>query len=148
MGKITLANNMFETVTIENPNGEIVAKFSFNPSDSDIVFRYEEFVKGMNDIVPAIERYEKENENQSSFEKAKGMLAEINAVIYEKFNTFLAGDVAKDIFSVMGPLSPTPYGYYFIFIIERIAEIINDISGTNLKKMESKIQKHTSKYIR
>lgn len=148
MAEIILGKDIYETITIKNPAGDILSQFSFNPSDSNIVFRYEEFVKGMSDITPRIEEYERANEDKSQYEKAKGMITEIDAVIYEKVNNLLNCDVAKDIFSVMGPLSPTPYGYYFTFIIEQITQVINDIAGTNLKKMDMKIKKHTSKYHR
>ena len=144
MAEIILGKEMYETVTIKNYQGELLAHFSFNPSDTNIVKRYEDFVKGYADIAPKIEKYE--NIAETELEKAKLMLHEIDSVIYELMNTLLDGDCAKDIFGVMGPLSPTPHGYYVTFIIEHIATLINNVTGANLKKMDAKVKKHTSKY--
>lgn len=144
MAEIILGKEMYETVTIKNYQGELLAKFSFNPSDTNIVKRYEDFIKGYDEIAPKIEKYE--NIGANEVEKAKLMLQEIDSVIYELMNTLLDGDYAKDIFGVMGPLSPTPHGYYVTFIIEHIAKLINNVTGANLKKMDAKVKKHTSKY--
>ena len=146
MTEVTLGQEFYETVRIKDAGEKILSEFSFNPSDSNIVARYEEFMKQFPKIAEKIEEYESANQEVGKFEKAKGMLAQIDAIVYEEFNKLLNNDVAKDIFSVMGPLSPTPYGYYMTFILEQILEAINKATGAKLKKMDAKVVKHTAKY--
>lgn len=146
MTDITLGKDFYETVRIKDSNGNVLSEFSFNPSDSNIVERYEEFKNMFPEIEKRINEYESVNQPNGNYEKVKGILSQADAVIYEQFNKLLNADVAKDIFSVMGPLSPTPYGYYMTFILENILEAINKATGAKLKKMESKVAKYTAKY--
>lgn len=146
MSDIILMPEVYETVNIKRGE-EVLASFSFNPSDANIVYRYDEFVAGLEGLVNKITEYEKENENKSKHEKAKAMLEAINKEIHEKVDTLVNASVSKDIFSVMGALSPLPNGdYYFTFIVEQIGNKINNATGQRVKKMEMKIKKHTAKY--
>ena len=146
MSDIILMPEVYETINIKNGD-ETLASFSFNPSDANIVHRYDDFVAGLEDLVTKIADYEKENENKSKHEKAKAMLEAINKEIHEKVDTLVNAKVSKDIFSVMGALSPLPNGdYYFTFIVEQIGNKINNATGQRVKKMEMKIKKHTAKY--
>lgn len=146
MADIVLGKEFFETVRIKDASGKVLSEFSFNPSDTGIVARYDDFTKALPVIAEKIEAYESANSNKNSFERAKELLQEIDSLVYEQFNRFLDGDVAESIFSVMGPLSPTPYGYYMTFILEQILEAINKSTNAKLKKMDAKISKHTAKY--
>lgn len=147
MSDIILQKEVFETVCIKKHDGTVLSEFSFNPSDSNIVTRYDDFVDGLKELIDKINNYEKENENKSNHEKAKKMLEEIDKEIYFKVDDLLNASVAGYIFSVMGPLSPLPSGdYYFVFIIEQIGNKIKNATGQRVKKIEMKIKKHTSKY--
>lgn len=147
MSDIILQKEVFETVCIKKHDGTVLSEFSFNPSDSNIVTRYDDFVDGLKELIDKINNYEKENENKSNHEKAKKMLEEIDKEIYFKVDDLLNASVAGYIFSVMGPLSPLPSGdYYFVFIIEQIGNKIKNATGQRVKKIEMKIKKHTGKY--
>ena len=146
MSDIILMPEVYEEVPIKRGN-EVLATFSFNPSDANIVYRYDNFVAELEDLVKKIAEYEKENENKSKHEKAKAMLEAIDNEIHEKIDTLVNAKVSKDIFSVMGALTPMPNGeYYFTFMVENIGRIINEKTGQRVKKMEMKIKKHTAKY--
>lgn len=146
MSDIILMPEVYETINIKKGD-ETLASFSFNPSDANIVHRYDDFIAGLDELVNKIADYEKENSNKSKHEKAKAMLEAINKEIHEKVDTLVNAKVSKDIFSVMGALSPLPNGdYYFTFIVEQIGNKINNATGQRVKKMEMKIKKHTAKY--
>ena len=147
MGNIFLPKETYEEICIKKHDGTVLSKFSFNPSDANIVERYEEFVDGLGELEKKIDDYEKQSAKKSDYEKAKEMLKKINEFIYEKVDYLLNENASKDIFNVMGPLSPLPSGhYYFTFIIEQIGNKIQNATGSRVKKMEMKIKKHTSKY--
>ena len=147
MSDIILQKEVYETVSIKRHDGKVLSEFSFNPSDANIVYRYEEFETGLKELADKISVYEKANENNSEREKTYNMIREISKEIYHKVNVLLNADVAENIFSVMGPLSPLPSGdYYFMFIIEQIGNKIQNATGQRVKKMEMKIKKHTAKY--
>lgn len=143
MGDIILAKEIYETVRIKDHTGKVLSEFSFNPSDANIVGRYEEFIKGLEGLRGEIQQYEDSN----SYKENSDKLQVVNQKIYEKVNYLLNADVADSIFSVMGPLSPLPSGdYYFTFILDQIGKKITNATGARIQKINMKIQKHTAKY--
>lgn len=146
MGDIILSKEIYETVRIKDHTGKVLSEFSFNPSDANIVGRYEEFLKGLEDLRSQIHVYEK-SENDGTYDKNAGMLDAINKGIYERIDCLLNADAAESIFSVMGPLSPLPSGdYYFSFILDQIGKKITNATGVRMRKIEMKVKKHTAKY--
>lgn len=146
MGDIILSKEIYETVRIKDHTGKVLSEFSFNPSDANIVGRYEEFVKELEELRNKIQAYE-DAEKSGAYDKNAGMLDVINKNIYERVDCLLNADAAESIFAVMGPLSPLPSGdYYFTFIIEQIGKKIQDATGARIQKINMKIQKHTAKY--
>lgn len=146
MGDIILGKEVFETIRIKDYNGKVLSEFSFNPSDANIVQRYENFVNSFSDLVKQIANYE-EGMDKGEYEQGKEKLQLINQSIHEKMNYLLNTDAAESIFSVMGALSPLPSGdYYFTFILEQIAQKIQSATGSRIQKMDMKIRKHTAKY--
>lgn len=146
MGDIILSKEIYETVRIKDHTGKVLSEFSFNPSDANIVGRYEEFVKGLEDLRVQIQAYE-DDENSDKYDKNAEKLDVINKSIYEKVDCLLNADVAASIFSVMGPLSPLPSGdYYFAFILDQIGKKITNATGARMQKIEMKVKKHTAKY--
>lgn len=146
MGDIILSKEIYETVRIKDHTGKVLSEFSFNPSDANIVERYDNFINGFEDLKKQIEEYESTTEN-GTYEKGLKKLGIINQKIHEKVNYLLNADVADSIFSVMGALSPLPSGdYYFTFILEQIGKKIQNATGARIQKMDMKIKKHTAKY--
>lgn len=147
MSDIILSQDIYEPVRIKRADGKILSEFYFNPSDANIVERYDEFVDGMKELSEKIKNYENIKEKNNNIEKTKTALKEISMEIGEKVNKLLNEEVSDKIFNVMGPLTPLPDGdYYFVFIIDQIGIKIKNATGQRLNKMEMKIKKHTSKY--
>lgn len=149
MSDIILSKDILETVRIKDHTGKILSEFSFNPSDANIVDRYEEFVNGFEALRDEILAYEEANEKSGDYDKEREKLHLINKKIHESINHLVNADVADNIFSVMGALSPLPSGdYYFTFIVEQIGQKIQNATGARMEKMDIKIRKHTVKYHR
>lgn len=147
MSDIILQKEVYETVCIKKHDGTVLSKFSFNPSDANIVERYELFVKGLEELSGKIISYEKMSEGKFNQEKAYEVFKDITNDIYHRVNTLLNEDVSDSIFSVMGPLSPLPSGdYYFMFIVDQIGIKVQKATGHRMKRIEMKIKKHTKKY--
>lgn len=148
MSDIILSKEIYETVKIKDHEGKVLSEFSFNPSDVNIVDRYNKFLEGFEDLKNEIISYESSAE-KDDYEKSVEKLHMVNDKIHAKVNELLNADVSDSIFSVMGALSPLPSGdYYFTFIIEQIGKKINEATGARMKKIDMKISKHTGKYHR
>lgn len=130
----------FKTYDIVNQDGKLLGQFSFNPSDVNIIYRYEEVVKSLQTIGQEMEEKEKEL-------GLKEALSAMDVIVYEKINYLLNADVAKEFFSIMGPFTPLESGEYFVeTVLGAIGHVIEMETGKRTKKMDAKIKKHTSKY--
>ena len=137
--KITI-NTGFKTYDLVNEKDELLGQISFNPSDVNITQRYKKVVEDL----------EKMDVGEKTSNKAEDLIESIrkaDEIIYEKINYLTNADIAETLFSIMGPFSPMPTGQYFVeYIMEVIGNIITQETGARVKKMNKRIQKHTSKY--
>ena len=137
--KITI-NTGFKTYDLVNEKDELLGQISFNPSDVNITQRYKKVVEDL----------EKMDVGEKTSNKAEDLIESIrkaDEIIYEKINYLTNADIAETLFSIMGPFSLMPTGQYFVeYIMEVIGNIITQETGARVKKMNKRIQKHTSKY--
>ena len=140
MGNKIVIDDGYKTYDSENKEGRLLGQFSFNPSDTGIIHRHAEVVKSLEELEMSISS----NDGKKSLDEA---LKEVEAVIYEKINYLLDADVAEKFFSIMGPFSPLASGQFFIeTVLDAIGQAISAETGERVKKINSKIKKHTSKY--
>ena len=140
MGNVIKINDGYKTYDIVNQDDKLLGQFSFNPSDTNIIKRHAE-------VVEALEKLELDisaNEDEKGLYEA---LKKVEAVVYEKINYLLDADVAEKFFYIMGPFSPLASGQFFIeTVLDAIGQAISAETGERVKKINSKIKKHTSKY--
>lgn len=142
MGNVIKINDGYKTYDIVNQDDKLLGQFSFNPSDTNIIHRHAE-------VVEALEKLELEISSKTEEESLNEAFKEIEAVVHEKINYLLGADVVDKFFSIMGPFSPLASGQFFIeTVLDAIGQAISAETGARVKKINSKIQKHTSKYHR
>lgn len=142
MGNVIKINDGYKTYDIVNQDNKLLGSFSFNPSDTNIIHRHAEVVEALEKLKLDISAKKDETSLDEAFKA-------VEAVVYEKINYLLNADVAENFFSIMGPFSPLASGQYFIeSVIDAIGQAISAETGARVKKINSKIQKHTSKYHR
>ena len=142
MGNVIKINDGYKTYDIVNQDDKLLGSFSFNPSDTNIIHRHAEVVEALEKLELDISAKKDETSLDETFKA-------VEAVVYEKINYLLNADVAENFFSIMGPFSPLASGQYFIeSVIDAIGQAISAETGARVKKINSKIQKHTSKYHR
>lgn len=140
MGNVIKINDGYKTYDIVNQDDKLLGSFSFNPSDTNIIHRHAEVVEALEKLELNISANKDETSLNEAFKAVEG-------VVYEKINYLLNADVAENFFSIMGPFSPLASGQYFIeTVIDAIGQAISAETGERVKKINSKIRKHTSKY--
>ena len=114
--------------------GETIGQFRFNPTDLDIVKRYEKVVEKMS----AITLPEKPDEKD---------ILSVSDEIKDSFDYLLNYKVSDGIFAKCNPLTPITNGdFYFENVMEGIANLIEKTMNQRIEKKRTKIQKATSKY--
>ena len=114
--------------------GEVIGQFRFNPSDLDILRRYEAVVDAMNAIVIPEDA------------GADDMLR-VSDEIKKQFDFLLNYNVSDGIFAKCNPFSMTAGGdFYFESVLDGIAGLIEKVTNQRIEKKRKKIEKATAKY--
>lgn len=140
MSNQIIIDDGFKTYELVNKEKKVLGVIAFNPSDVNIVHRYKK-------VVEELEKIDVNVKAEGDTEETIEAIRQADEIAYEKINYLANADVAKTLFSIMGPYSIMPSGQSFVeYIMEVIANIITQETGVRVKKMNKRIQKHTSKY--
>lgn len=121
-----------KTYAIKNKQGEILAEFTFRPSDTNIINRYEE-----------VKDFFKELDETDE----KADVKEYEQKFIEQMNYLVNAETGNTFFSIMGPFSPMPDGSLFCEVcLNAVVEVINAEFDTRLEKTKSHMNKYLQKY--
>lgn len=124
-----------ETIEITNGKGEVTGSFLFNPTDFDILKRYESVQKHFENL----KIDESGDQTESAFK--------ISKEIKEQFDFLLNSDASESLFKNCNPLSPMQDGrMFFEYVFDTIAKFIEKELNTRLKKTKSRVDEYTAKY--
>lgn len=138
MGNTIVIDDGRKTYEIANKQGEIIGRFSFNPSDLGIATRYDRVI----DRVNAIQLPADINADQLSAE-----LQRVNDEVCECLDYLLNDNVSENFFSIMNPLTPMANGQLYVEnVLDAIGKIVEEETGARMEKVNSKLKKYTQKY--
>lgn len=119
-------------------NGRVVGSFWVNPSDLDIIRRFNTVMDKFNAI---------EFPTESEGEEYALALAEVGDKIKELFNDLLGDGSADAIFSQSSPLALTEKGdFYCENVMSGVSNLLVEMFGDRINKKAARIQKATEKY--
>lgn len=122
-----------KTYNIKNKKGERLGQFTFKPSDTNIISRYEEVVEFLN-------RFAIPDNTDESRKKAE------NEII-EKISFLIGADARESFFSIMGAFSVLPSGeLFFENVVNAVANVIEREMAVRTKKVQSRVNKYVAKY--
>lgn len=119
-----------ELIEIVDSDGNVTGRFRWNPSDLDIVKRFDSVVNFFNSM--------QVNENNAD---------EISEAIKNQANYLLdSPDAAEELFHC-NPLTPRSDGtYYFEYVFNTLAEFVKSELKVRVPKVTSRMKKYTAKY--
>ena len=140
MSNQIIIDDGFKTYELINKDKKVLGVISFNPSDVNIAKRYKK-------VVDEFERTDFKPKTGKSAEDTIEAIEELDKFVYEQIDYLMDTPISENLFSIMGPFSIMASGQYFVeYIMEVVGNIITKETGARVKKMNKRIQKHTSKY--
>lgn len=128
-------NDGSKSYEIVNQDDQVLGVFRFNPSDSNLIEKY-------NDVVESLRTYALESD--SGEEQA---VKEASGLIRDKLDALFGEDTSKTFFSIAGPLTPLSNGQFYIEnILEAIGAVIETEMEVRVKKVRKRMDKYTDKY--
>lgn len=121
-------------VVFKNNNGEVFSEFSFNPSDTGLLSRYDSFIEFLESLEI------KEDGDTAS------QILEFENSIKEKIDELFNRNVSESIFKTYSPCTIFQNGDMFIeVVIKHMGDVIEKETDNRLKKKVAKIKKATEK---
>lgn len=126
-----------KTYEIVNQDDVVLGTFTFNPSDVNIIKRYDA-------VVAELQKYA--DEAQTEVFTAE-RLREVEDKIVEMMNELTGADTSKSFFSICGALSPMANGNLFVQnVLEGIGAVIEHETKARMKKMDEQAKKYLEAY--
>ncbi|MGL5514975.1 MAG: hypothetical protein ACRDBM_17310 [Sporomusa sp.] len=124
-----------ETIEIKNSNGEVTGSFLWNPTDFDIIKRYDK-------VRDYFESMKIDNNDDGTDAAMK-----ISDEIKENFDYLLNSKASETLFKNCNPLTPRSDGeLYAEYVLNIIVKFIEKEMDTRLKKAKTRADKYTKKY--
>ena len=115
-------------IEVKDRGEEVIGTFRFNPSDMDIIRRYEKVVSSLDEIKIPDEPEPEE-------------MLKVTDEIKKQFDYLLNYNVSDGIFAKCNPFSITANGdFYFENVLEGIAGLIQNITNQRIDKKKEKIK--------
>lgn len=128
-------NDGSKSYEIVNQNDKVLGVFAFNPSDMNIIDKY-------NDVVESLKTA---TEKMSTGKEEE--LTEASSLIREKMDILFGDDTSRTFFSITGPLTPLSNGQLFVEnVLEAIGAIVEKEMNVRVKKVRERMDKYTAKY--
>ena len=123
-----------ETIEIKNSKGEATGEFLWNPTDFDIIKRYDK-----------VREYFENMKTDGDTDENAAM--KISDDIKENFDYLLNSKASETLFKNCNPLTPRGNGeLYAEYVLNIIVKFIEKEMDTRLKKAKTRADKYTKKY--
>lgn len=133
----------FVHVPMYNMHGDKIGEFSFQPTDVDIVNRFNESMEKFDDVVaPLTAEAEKEDGEADSIEALNEARDRLFKLCDYIFNT----DTGSSLFGRMHPFSPVNGKFYCEEVFDKLGAFIQAQFGEETKKVNDRMKKYVGKY--
>lgn len=129
-------------------NGDPEKIISFNPTDTNLLVRYEQVKKTIEKAIKDMpeETDMKEEISEENLKKTSAILKKTDKLIKEQLNYLFDTDVSKVVFGNMNALSMANGEFLAVRFISAIEPIMKKEVLSAAKASEKRIAKHTAKY--
>ena len=148
--EVVVINDGRRKVTIKNQNGDVIGSFRFNPTDINIVNRYNESVDKFAEIVKPLSDYDINANGEGDDAEAIRALNDAEANLIGLMNYVLDGDFGEAFFSKTHAFAGVEDGdeikFYSEIAFDVIGRYISQKFDSETKKLERRLSKHTQGY--
>ena len=128
-----------KTYNIKNKRGQMLGKFTFRPSDTNIIDRYEEVAK----FYESYQMPEKTGDPEKDVENIRKAEKEI----VEKISYLVDSDAKESFFGILGAFTVLESGELFVEnVLSSIATVIEREMNVRTQKVKKRMNKYVAKY--
>ena len=133
-------------VAIQNELGERIGVFLFNPTDLNILNRYNEVADQFGDVVKPLQDVSITAEGVAAEEAGIEALNEAEERMIELLDYVINGNSREAFFSKTHIFAPTNGIFYCEEVLNKIGDYISMKFDSEVKKVNARVSKHTHGY--
>jgi len=142
MAKLTLTTGV-KTYDIEDENGKLLCKISFNTTDLNMMNRIKQMQENVQEAMPTIENFQTDDEAFAFLES--DILPQADRKIRDIIDEAFGAKICDQVFGVTNCLTPGPDGSIYVErFMDMIAPAIAESYKEALEASEKRISKYTS----
>ena len=128
-----------KTYNIKNKRGQMIGKFTFRPSDTNIIDRYEEVAK----FYESYQMPEKTGDSEKDIENIRKAEKEI----VDQISYLVDADAKESFFGILGAFTVLESGELFVEnVLSSIATVIEREMNVRTQKVKKRMNKYVAKY--
>lgn len=148
--EVITINDGRRKVTIKNQNGDVLGSFRFNPTDINIVNRYNESVEKFTEIVKPLSDYDIKANGEGDGAEAVAALDDAEAKLIDVMDYVLDGKFGEAFFgkthAFAGVEEDGEIKFFCEVALDVIGQFISQKFDAETKKLDRRIGKHTHGY--
>lgn len=125
-----------KTYEIKDENGELLGSFTFVPSDTNLIPRYNKMIADFEELA--------EQEKDTLF--SEETLERVQNQAIDLLSAFAGEDMRDSFFKKLGAFTLTEDGLYIVNIMQALATVIEKETSTRMKKIDKKVSKYLEGY--
>lgn len=130
-------------VPMYNLGGDKIGEFSFQPTDVDIVNRFNESMEKFDEVISPIKEFaEKAGEDADPMDA----LNEARDRLFKACDYIFNAETGKSLFGRMHPFSLVDGKFYCEEVFDKLGQFIAAQFGEQTKKVNARVQKYVAKY--
>lgn len=127
-------------VPMYNLSGDRIGEFSFQPTDVDIVNRFNESMEKFDTVLAPI------SEAKDGDTDSVAVLNEARDRLYEICDHIFGDGAGTSLFGRMHPFSPVNGKFYCEEVFDKLGQFIQAQFGEETKKVNARLKKYVGKY--
>ncbi len=134
-------------VPIRNQFGETIGVFRFNPTDVNIVNRYNKAADEFEKVLEPLAEHNIDKDGKGDTESAIDALNEAESKLIDLFDYILDGNSREAFFSKVHAFTPTNGRFFCEIMFQAVGSFISKKFAKETKKMSANVSKHTKGYM-
>lgn len=144
--EVIVVNDGRRRVRIQNQLGEEIGVFMFNPTDLNIVSRYNEVADQFQDVVKPLNEANITAEGEAEDEDSIAILNRAEAKMIELLDYVINGDSRSAFFGKVQIFSPSDGKFYCESVLSALGDYISMKFDKEIHAINSRVEKHTHGY--
>lgn len=131
-------------IPLVNKFGKLICKVYIRPGDYAIIDRYNDMVKGLDEMVGPLKNISIKNDGTATFEEDWEVIKAVEADLKNRINTLFDMDEADEIFKVRSPFASVGGEFFCTRVIQAFGALIADAIQSEAAASEEKYSKYLS----